>query len=140
MVEHPERVCRRLVPDDAQVQIILGSLLGDARLEGVPGDRYMTIAHRRDRADYLRWKYERLGAFVAHPPIAFGERITFRTVAHPLFDDLVPLFERRRGERERVVRELLAPLGLAVWMTDLGRLELRADLFLPTQRALALTA
>jgi hypothetical protein len=38
------------------------------------------------------------------------------------------------------VRELLAPLGLAVWMTDVGRLRLRAEVFLPTQRAAALVA
>ena len=38
------------------------------------------------------------------------------------------------------LRELLAPLGLAVWMTDVGRLRLRAEVFLPTQRAAALVA
>lgn len=128
------------MPDTAQVQIILGSLLGDARIEGRPGERHMTIAHRADRAGYVWWKYERLATFAAHEPIAFGERVGFRTIAHPLFDDLAPLFDRRDAERTRVVRDLLAPLGLAVWMTDVGRLELRADLFLPTQRALALAA
>lgn len=138
--EHPERVRRRLVPDDAQVQIILGSLLGDARIEGRAGERHMAVSHRSDRADYVRWKYERLATFAAHPPIAYGERVGFRTIAHPLFDDLAPIFDGGRAERSRVVRELLAPLGLAVWMTDVGRLELRADLFLPTQRALALAA
>lgn len=140
MGEHPERVRRRLVPDDAQVQIILGSLLGDARIEGCPGERHMAIAHRADRADYVRWKYDRLATFAAHEPIAFGERIGFHTIAHPLFDDLAPLFDRQRADRTRVVRELLAPLGLAVWMTDVGRFELRADLFLPRQRAVALAA
>lgn len=138
--EHPERVRRRIVPDDAQVQIILGSLLGDARIEGRGGDRYLSIAHRRDRADYVRWKYERLGALTAHAPIEYGERLGFRTIAHPLFDDLAPLFCVRGAGRGRVVRELLAPLGLAVWMSDVGRLELRADLFLPAQRAFALSA
>lgn len=128
------------MPDGAQVQIILGSLLGDGRIEGLPGERYMTVAHARDRADYVWWKYERLGPFAAHAPVTVGTRVAFRTIAHPLFDDLVPLFDPRRADRHRVLRDLLAPLGLAVWMTDVGRLELRADVFLPPQRELALIA
>ena len=101
----------------------------------------MSIAHRRDRAEYVWWKYERLGSLAAYAPVDMGERVGFDTIAHPLFDDLAPLFDGDgRGDRSRVVRELLAPLGLAVWMSDVGRLELRADLFLPAQRMLALTA
>ena len=83
------------------------------------------------------WKYERLGQFVAHAPTTRGDRLEFRTIAHPVFDDLAPLFA---GTDRRRVRELLAPLGLAVWMTDVGRLRLRAEVFLPTQRAAALEA
>jgi hypothetical protein len=139
-VEHPDRVRRRLVPEPSQVQIILGSLLGDARLEGRRGRRRMRIAHRLDRCDYVWWKYDRLRAFAACAPAPRGERIGFHTIAHPLFDDLAPLFARRDRTRDRVVRELLAPLGLAVWMTDVGRLELREDLFLPAQRDIALAA
>jgi hypothetical protein len=83
------------------------------------------------------WKYERLGALAAHAPLKCGERLAFDTIAHPVFDDLAPLFA---GSDRRRVRELLAPLGLAVWMTDVGRLRLRAEVFLPTQRAAALVA
>ena len=138
--EHPERVRRRLVPDDAQMQILLGSLLGMARIHGVPGERRVHIGDRPERADYVWWKYERLIAFTECAPAVLGDRIGFRTIAHPLFDDLAPLFHPRRPARSRVVRELLGPLGLAVWMTDAGRLQLRADLFLPTQRGVSLCA
>ena len=131
---------RRIVPDEAQVQIILGSLLGDARIEGPDGARFMSVSHRRERADYVRWKYDRLGPLAAHAPVEYGERVGFCTIAHPLFDDLAPFFCVRGSGRGRVVKDLLTPLGLAVWMSDVGRLELRADLFLPAQRALALTA
>jgi hypothetical protein len=145
MAEHPAQVRRRLVPDEAQVQIILGSLLGDARLEGAAGGRRLRIAHRVERADYVWWKYERLGVFADCPPQQIGDRLAFVTIAHPLFDDLAPLFASRRSGgpgagRSRVVRQLLAPLGLAVWMTDVGRLELRPELFLPGQRPFALCA
>ena len=137
---HRERVLRRIVPDAAQVQVILGSLLGDGRLEGAPGRRWMRVAHRIDRSEYVWWKYERLGPLAACPPARYGERFEFRTIAHPIFDDVAPLFEGRVRRREHVVRELLAPLGLAVWMTDVERLELREDLFLPPQREHALAA
>ena len=137
MGEHPERVLRRVVPDPVQVQVILGSLLGDGRLEGRDGERRLHIAHHRDRAEYVYWKYERLALFVAHPPAPRGDQLGFRTIAHPVFDDLAPLFA---GSDRRRVRELLAPLGLAVWMTDVGRLRLRAEVFLPMQRTAALAA
>lgn len=132
VAEHPERVRRRLVPDPVQLQVILGSLLGDARIEGEAGERRMRITHDLAQADYAWWKYDRLGAFIAVPPIADGGTITFLTIAHPLFDDLAPLFTSRVAARG-VVRELLAPLGLAVWMTDRGRIRLSADLFVPTR-------
>lgn len=122
---------RRLAPDPVQFQIILGSLLGDGRMIGDGSARRLRIAHAFARADYVRWKYDRLGALAADAPIERNGVMSFSTVAHPLFDDLASL------SRQRLV-ELIAPLGLAVWMTDLGRLEIRPDAFLPTQRALAL--
>jgi len=120
-----------------QIQVILGSLLGDGRLEGSEGERRLRIAHHCARAEYVWWKYERLGVFTAHAPLLRGEQLEFHTIAHPVFDDLAPLFA---GSDRKRVRELLAPLGLAVWMTDMGRLRLRAEVFLPTQRAAALVA
>jgi hypothetical protein len=111
--------------------VILGSLLGDARIVGGPFDRRMAIAHSCPRASYEWWKYDRLGALAGEPPAERDGRLSFTTIAHPLFDDLSTL------SRKRLV-ELIAPLGLAVWMTDVGRLELRADAFLPVQRRFAL--
>lgn len=137
MAEHPERVLRRLVPDAVQVQVILGSLLGDGRLEGPEGERRVRIAHRAERADYVWWKYQRLGALAAHPPEPSGDRLEFRTIAHPIFDDIAPYVACRDSRRR--LQELLAPLGLAVWMTDVGRLHLREDAFLPRQRTVALS-
>ena len=128
---------RRVVPDPVQVQVILGSLLGDGRLEGFDGARRLRIVHRCERAEYIWWKYERLGPLSAHTPLLRGDTLEFHTIRHPVFDDIAPLFA---GSDRKRVRELLAPLGLAVWMTDVGRLRLRAEVFLPTQRAAALVA
>lgn len=136
MADHPTRVGRRLVPDDAQLQVILGSLLGGARMYGAAGDKRMRIAHPSSRQRYVWWKYERLGALADGAPRHADGCAAFHTIAHPLFDDLTALLASRRGHA-RVTRELLGPLGLAVWMSDAGRFELRADLFLPRTTAFA---
>ena len=95
--------------------------------------RHMTIAHGAWRGDYVRWKYDRLAQLAEAPPSRIGDRFGFRTIAHPIFDELAPV------SRSRIVRELLSPLGLAVWMADVGRVELRPELFMPV-RALATCA
>lgn len=140
MVEHPRLALRRLPPDAVQIQVILGSLLGDGRLVGRPTDRRLHIRHSALRADYVRWKYERLGALAADPPRRSNGHVELETIAHPVFDDLAQLFCRPDGSRQvrrEAVLPLLGPVGLAVWLTDVGRLELRANSFLPAQRALA---
>ena len=131
MAPDPHASLRRLSPDPVQFQVILGSILGDGRIIGRPCERALRITHRPDRASYVWWKYDRLGGLAAEAPAERDGRLSFMTIAHPLFDDLSTL------SRKRLV-ELIAPLGLAVWMTDVGRLELRADAFLPAQRHLAL--
>ncbi len=156
MSEHPRLALRRLPPDAVQFQVILGSLLGDGHLVGIAGARRLRIVHRAERAAYALWKYERLGALADAPPRLRGDgRLELRTIAHPLFDDLASMFGDGRDRevparahrrevsaraRRREALELLTPLGLAVWMADLDRLELRADAFLPAQREEALPA
>lgn len=125
MADHPVRVRRRLVPDAVQMQIILGSLLGDGRLEGQRGERRLSVSEGVERSDYVWWKYERLAPFADEAPDVVGAHIGFRTIAHPIFDDLAPLLAYRRSRISR----LLAPLGIAVWMADAGRLDLRPEIF-----------
>jgi hypothetical protein len=138
VVEHPRTVLRRLPPDPVQFQVILGSMLGDGRLIGPARERRLRIAHRARRRDYVVWKYERLGPFAAGGPSGYeGDLVGFETVSHPLFDDLARLFANRFAKHD-VIERLLRPLGLAVWLADVGRLELRASEFLPAQRELAL--
>ncbi len=129
MVEHPRLALRRIPPDAVQFQVILGSLLGEGRLIGDLGDRRLRIAHHRERSDYVRWKYDRLGPFAAEAPRARDLIVGFDTVAHPLFDDLAQLFHEGvcGEETPPAVMRLLRPLGLAVWLADLGRIDLRAD-------------
>lgn len=126
MLERPDTVLRRLAPDPVQLQVIIGSLLGDGRITGRVGQRQLNIAHQRHA--YARWKYDRLGSFAAGWPVRISDLTQFATIAHPVFDDLASL--DRAG-----LLALTGPLGLAVWLTDLGRIELRLDSFLPSQRA-----
>lgn len=133
MGEHPERVRRRLVPDEPQLQIILGSLLAGARIDGRAGERGVAMRHSPLLGDYVSWKYERLGALAATAPRIEGHALVLRTIAHPLFDDIVA-FAGPRLERRSALRAMLGPLGVAVWMSDLGRLELRPQLFVPLRR------
>jgi hypothetical protein len=63
----PHRALRRLSPDPVQFQVIIGSLLGDARIVGGPFDQWLTIGHRIDRAAYVWWNCDRLGALAAEP-------------------------------------------------------------------------
>jgi len=136
----PQLALRRIPPDPVQFQVILGSLLGDGRLVGTPRRRRLRIAHRAERRDYVLWKYDRLGPFPAGAPEEQeGGLVGFETVSHPLFDDLARLFGNRFA-RHDVIERLLRPLGLAVWLCDVGRLELRASTFLPAQRELALAS
>jgi len=129
---------RRVAPDPVQFQVILGSLLGDGRLVGVSRPRRLRIAHGAERGDYVLWKYDRLGPFPAESPREFETGVLgFETVSHPLFDDLARLFADRFARHDAIER-LLRPLGLAVWLCDVGRLELRSSVFLPAQRELAL--
>jgi LAGLIDADG DNA endonuclease family len=138
VVEHPRTALRRLPPDPVQFQVILGSLLGDGRLVGLPRERRLRIAHRARRRDYVMWKYERLGSFAAEAPTGYAsDLVGFETLSHPLFDDLARLLSNRFAKHD-VIDRLLRPLGLAVWLSDVGRLDLRASAFLPAQRELAL--
>jgi LAGLIDADG DNA endonuclease family protein len=138
VAQDPHVALRRLAPDPVQFQVILGSLLGDGQLVGASRQRRLRVAHRVERGDYVLWKYDRLGPFSAESPREHEAGLLgFETVSHPLFDDLSRLFGNRFA-RHDVIERLLRPLGLAVWLCDIGRLELRSDAFLPAQRDLAL--
>jgi hypothetical protein len=138
-VAHDPRIAlRRLSPDPVQFQVILGSLLGDGRLVGASRQRRLRITHRAERGDYVLWKYDRLGPFAAESPREYAAGLLgFETVIHPLFDDLARLLADRFARHDLIDR-LLRPLGLAVWLCDVGRLELHSNAFLPAQRELAL--
>jgi len=140
VVEHPEIAICRIPPDPVQFQVMLGSLLGNGQLVGLPRQRRLRIAHRVERHGYVMWKYDRLGPFAAAAPAPrAGGLVGFETASHPIFDDLARVFANRFSRHDAIER-LLRPLGLAVWLCDVGRLELNANAFSPAQRELALAS
>lgn len=126
-------------PDPIQFQVMLGSLLGDGRLVGVMRQRRLRVAHSAARGEYVRWKYDRLSSFAESPPHTYRGISAFETITHPIFDDLAGLLADSHSRHDTISR-LLQPLGLAVWLADMGRLELRPRTFLPAQRGLALAS
>jgi LAGLIDADG DNA endonuclease family len=140
VVEHPEIAICRIPPDPVQFQVMLGSLLGDGQFVGLPRRRRLRIAHRAERHAYVMWKYDRLGPFASAAPAASEDGLLgFETTSHPIFDDLARLFGNRFG-RHDVIERLLRPLGLTVWLCDVGRIDLHPNAFLPAQRELALAS
>jgi hypothetical protein len=139
VVEHPRLALRRVPPDPVQFQVMFGSLLGDGRTVGLPHRRRLHIAHSDKRTGYVLWKYERIGPFAADPPRTHDGITEFETISHPIFDDLARLLADAHSRHDAIAR-LLRPLGLAVWLADVGRLELRANTFLPAQWELALAS
>src|SRR5439155_23568166 len=122
VVEHPEIAICRIPPDPVQFQVMLGYLLGDGQLVGLPRQRRLRIAHRVERHSYVMWKYDRLGGFAgAAPEAREGGLVGFETASHPIFDDLARLFANRFA-RHDLIERLLEPLGLAAWPCAVGGL------------------
>jgi hypothetical protein len=101
----------RQIPEETQLQLLLGTLLGGASLlpepEGIGFG--LTLAPRHARL--AEWTYEHLAPFVPAP--AFGRtRVEIRAAPHPLFASVAPLLREPRR-----LRRQLAPAALWVWAT-----------------------
>ena len=118
---------------EAQIQLVLGSLLGDAHLDGGgPSRNWMfRCGHGPSQYEYLGLKTEVLSEFVDAPIFdqckkedgLWKERIThtMRTIRHPVFSDIHDL--TYRDNRKTVTRQWLDQLderGLAYWFFDDG--------------------
>lgn len=119
-----------------QFDIIVGSLLGDARLEcrsvGARAEitARLRIHHGDKQREYVRWKYEQLKEFVLTPP----RQITwvnpkrglteiswyFHTRSLREFGILHQYFYERKKILPLYIEKLLSPQALAVWFMDDG--------------------
>jgi hypothetical protein len=108
-VTYGARIALRHTPDPAQVQVVLGALLGRGRLVAdVEGVRLViALAHRHGWL--AEWTYERIAPLAPMPQRGRG-RVVLRSEAHPLFGDLASALCHPRQLLGCVKRD-----GLWVW-------------------------
>jgi recombination protein RecA len=107
---------------DDQMQILLGSSLGDGSLRRTGTHAaHVRVRHGIGQKDYLRWKHEMLQPFAgAIGPM--GKGFGFETVAIPALADVRADLDGDDAARLAPVSVLdrLDPRGLAVWYGDDG--------------------
>ena len=114
---------------NAENQIIIGSLLGDASLNKTDKKPRIHFSQCLAQAEYIQWKYESLinlttGVGVRQVMSGVDKRypqLRFQTRNHAIFNYYRKLFypNGKKEVNKRVLGQL-EPLGLAVWYMDDG--------------------
>ena len=126
-----ERLAHALT--NVQEEVLIGSLLGDARLEcrSTHGTARLRIHHAESQRDYLWWKYEVFRPLAGRAPwrIEWFDRRTrkkyaawfFHSLTLPVFGPYHQLFyPRQKKKLPAKIVSLLTPRVLAVWLMDDG--------------------
>jgi len=117
---------RELSLTKRQLDLVIGSLLGDAHLVTTTRGFAFRVNHGISQKAYVLWKYSELCDFARSAPRAYANHsFYFRTVSHPIFKAL-----RRNwymGPKKVVSPETLEKhlnaFSLAVWIMDDGTRE-----------------
>lgn len=124
----PSEINASVPVGEEQLQVLLGSLLGDGGLEAPPKGSIhwgLAIKHSLKQTNYALHKANLLGALVRsirYPK----DRIRIRTVRHPILSNLAQsLIKDGRKSVSPEVFQQITPLGLAVWYMDDGCLTVR---------------
>ena len=105
----------------SQQQFIVGTLLGDGCLLQTTKGYCLRLHHGVRQKDYIEWKYQIMKSLVNTPPKLCRNAYYFRTVTNPVFDWYRKVFYK--GKTKIIpenIKEILTPLGLAVWIMDDG--------------------
>jgi hypothetical protein len=100
------RLASRHTPDDTQVQVILGTLLGRGRLVAEPEGVRLVVTLDERHAWLAEWTYERIAPLAPTPHRGRG-RVLLRSEIHPMFADLTAALDRPRRLLAVVRREAL---------------------------------
>jgi len=106
---------------DDQVQLLLGSVLGDGSLRktGTQAAAFR-IGHGREQKEYVQWKHWMLEPF-SRPMAAVGHGVGFDTISFPTLAELRrEVYAHGGGRTATAVLDRLDPRGLAVWYADDG--------------------
>ena len=112
-----------------QVDILVGSMLGDGNLSKHAGDARLNIIRKADDLEYLKWEFESFKDFCM-TGIRYREvfdqrynntyfRVSFHTRNSPLFTSF---YVNWYPNKKKIVPQNieLTPLALAVWLCDDG--------------------
>ena len=107
---------------DDQLDLVIGSILGDAHLVRTTCGYAFRVNHGLAQISYVEWKYEILTPFVRTKPRISGKCYYFRTISHPIFSDLHTSFYEGRNKivPADLLKARLNPFILAVWIMDDG--------------------
>lgn len=115
---------RRKYPlSEKQLDLIIGSLLGDGHLAKTTAGYAFRVNHGLAQKEYVLWKYQLLKDLVRSAPKQSSRSFFFRTITHQKFDQLYDQFYKS-GQKQLLDFEFLAsklnPFILAVWIMDDG--------------------
>lgn len=102
-------IARRIPPDETQLQLLVGTLLGRGRLVASADGVRLVLALDDRHAWLAEWTYERLAPLVPPPRRRLG-RVVIRSEAHPIFGELLQRFAARHR-----VRGILGPEAVRLW-------------------------
>ena len=104
-----------------QLEIIIGSLLGDGHLVRTTRGFAFRVNHGIEQQAYVDWKYRALESLTNSPPRSYQVSYYFRTVSHPAFDRLRQQFYvGRRKILPAGLEQWITPLVFSVWLMDDG--------------------
>lgn len=125
MQTHFGREAQLLEFNSRELELIIGSLLGDATLLRTPAGYCFRVNHGLRQQSLVDWKYRELRRFVRTGPRRCGNAYYFRTVTHSKLTELRRRFYdgKKKVVPVNLLREKLSAFGLAVWIMDDGALD-----------------
>ena len=113
--------------------ITLGTLLGDGNLNRRGSECRLLCKHAESQSVLLEWKRSMFDDITNMPVNYFQQEVRgklynfgqFTTLTHPVFTEIYNLFYRNSVKviSQELVRELVDPMSLAVWIMDDGAKE-----------------
>jgi hypothetical protein len=105
-----------------QFELVVGSLLGDGYLVKTTMGYAFRVNHGLKQREYVDWKWRILENLVNSSPKSSGNCYYFRTVSHPVFNNLREEFypNGKKVLPVDLVAENFTPFLLAVWIMDDG--------------------
>ncbi|OLC56677.1 MAG: hypothetical protein AUH85_05655 [Chloroflexi bacterium 13_1_40CM_4_68_4] len=102
-------MARRIAPDPAQVQVLIGTLLGRGRLVANAEGVHLALALDPRHAWLAEWTYQRLAPLVP-APVRSRARVLIRSERHPIYGELASLLCS-----PGLLRGIVGPEAIRLW-------------------------